>query len=581
MDRLSRLIALLTVIIAFICPSARACDPSTTPADRQGGCLFKSGEHRTDVDPDSLQVMIGPTGVAGAGIFLYEMIQFDDGCEDHLVNAMDWVAGEAIEATGNISWPGERRKYEVREDDYWFLHYNAAFIASILADAHTVRDDRNYLEVATAALNWVASEAIEFFEDVHLFVDSEAAVRINQSLAEGLAGTGHHALQVMRAVPDTDAAALGYILSRAAANSLHELGVYDPVSGGTGWTVAVSWSGPTGEIVANWCDGTAGVVDFYLEMYAHYGDAAYRDDAEAGLAYLLTHIPPLMDSGSLNTSWGKGASGIAREFVRAYHVLGDPTYLSFAESMGDYILADADSTQHGIRFWDNNRFCQQGNLGHLHFLDDLAAVSANPTYQEALDGLVDHLYATQVLSQYGTILPIFEDGNCTNIGQGWGQASLLLTRWGEPDVLGTNPKFIELCENFRDFLVATHVEDDNGWKWPMEICYTVLDSLPSALDDDPAEPARMTVLPNPGNPRAGGGIQFTVVPSGREHISLHVYDLNGRLVTAIADDELLIEPRDYQWNGLDAHGREVEPGVYFYEVSGEATNLRRKFVVVH
>jgi len=69
--------------------------------------------------------------------------------------------------------------------------------------------------------------------------------------------------------------------------------------------------------------------------------------------------------------------------------------------------------------------------------------------------------------------------------------------------------------------------------------------------------------PNPFN--AATVIPFTL--TGAQHVRLDVFDILGRRVQTLKDEQL--EPGVYQvtWNGTDRHGESVSSGVYFYRLT--------------
>jgi hypothetical protein len=68
--------------------------------------------------------------------------------------------------------------------------------------------------------------------------------------------------------------------------------------------------------------------------------------------------------------------------------------------------------------------------------------------------------------------------------------------------------------------------------------------------------------PNPFNPTTA--IEFQVPRTGR--VSIKIYDVLGREVAALTDD--IHQPGHYtlRWDGLDAKGRKVATGLYFYRM---------------
>jgi YVTN family beta-propeller protein len=80
--------------------------------------------------------------------------------------------------------------------------------------------------------------------------------------------------------------------------------------------------------------------------------------------------------------------------------------------------------------------------------------------------------------------------------------------------------------------------------------------------------------PNPF-PRSGATLlRFTLPRATRA--KLEVFDAAGRRVATLVDGALPAGPGAAQWNGRDASGRSVGPGVYFYRLSAEGEKLTSK-----
>jgi hypothetical protein len=68
--------------------------------------------------------------------------------------------------------------------------------------------------------------------------------------------------------------------------------------------------------------------------------------------------------------------------------------------------------------------------------------------------------------------------------------------------------------------------------------------------------------PNPFNPQTT--IRFSLGKSG--HVTLRIYNTTGRLVQTLVDEQKASGEHSLIWNGMDAHGRMVGSGVYFYRI---------------
>jgi hypothetical protein len=82
--------------------------------------------------------------------------------------------------------------------------------------------------------------------------------------------------------------------------------------------------------------------------------------------------------------------------------------------------------------------------------------------------------------------------------------------------------------------------------------------------------------PNPFNPTTTIGY---TVPS-RSRVTLHIYDVVGRLVARLVDEERAAGRYSAVWNGRSAHGDPVGSGVYFYRLTAGNDTLTRKMVLL-
>ena len=96
----------------------------------------------------------------------------------------------------------------------------------------------------------------------------------------------------------------------------------------------------------------------------------------------------------------------------------------------------------------------------------------------------------------------------------------------------------------------------------------------------PSAAPRLTQLlapyPNPFNPQ-------TVIPYAvdrRQHLSLTVHDLSGRLVDRLVDRVVASGTGEVTWNGTDLRGRQLPSGVYFARLRGEDSVDQRKLVLM-
>ncbi len=97
-----------------------------------------------------------------------------------------------------------------------------------------------------------------------------------------------------------------------------------------------------------------------------------------------------------------------------------------------------------------------------------------------------------------------------------------------------------------------------------------------AKGEQSAKVHSLRVSPNPMNPSAK--ISFTITQAGRVRVS--IYDLNGRLVRTIGDNQLAAGSYTMPWDGSTRTGGRAASGVYFVKVaSGGASAVQRVTVL--
>jgi len=86
----------------------------------------------------------------------------------------------------------------------------------------------------------------------------------------------------------------------------------------------------------------------------------------------------------------------------------------------------------------------------------------------------------------------------------------------------------------------------------------------------------VAAYPNPFNPSTT--IDFTMPRPG--HLALKIFDVRGRLVRTLMDEQRQAGPGQVVWNGTDERGAHVPSGVYFYEArAGQEVRVRKLTMV--
>ena len=102
----------------------------------------------------------------------------------------------------------------------------------------------------------------------------------------------------------------------------------------------------------------------------------------------------------------------------------------------------------------------------------------------------------------------------------------------------------------------------------------------TAVRPDPAIPKEFALYqnaPNPFNPSTA--IRYDV-PVGGGHVSLTVYDVNGRLVRSLESRVDTPGEKTVTWDARDNNGVPVSSGVYFYRLVAQGVTETRKMVVM-
>lgn len=101
----------------------------------------------------------------------------------------------------------------------------------------------------------------------------------------------------------------------------------------------------------------------------------------------------------------------------------------------------------------------------------------------------------------------------------------------------------------------------------------------SAEDDDTViayETELKSAYPNPFNPETT--ILFTL--SERAFVEIDVYDISGRRIVSLLNEEVEAGRHSIVWKGLDERNRRVSSGIYFYRMNTDGYKMIRKVVLL-
>lgn len=95
----------------------------------------------------------------------------------------------------------------------------------------------------------------------------------------------------------------------------------------------------------------------------------------------------------------------------------------------------------------------------------------------------------------------------------------------------------------------------------------------------PMVPARFALFQNRPNPFVRGTTFRFDVPR-RAHVTLEIFDAQGRRVSSLLDRELPPGTHSYDWDGRDTRGALLSPGVYLYRLETEGFQTQRRLVLL-
>jgi len=164
------------------------------------------------------------------------------------------------------------------------------------------------------------------------------------------------------------------------------------------------------------------------------------------------------------------------------------------------------------------------------------------------------------------------------------QYSCIAGGWGGVGNIAADPLFVDAANgDYRLLNSSPCVDtgdpasplDPDGSRANMGAC-PARREVAVVYDPRPVAFALAQNFPNPFNPSTT--IRFTLPEAG--HVTLAVYDINGRLVRILMGRSLAAGPHSVVWDGRDSNGREVASGVYIYRLAARQGVVTRRMTLV-
>jgi subtilisin family serine protease len=147
-----------------------------------------------------------------------------------------------------------------------------------------------------------------------------------------------------------------------------------------------------------------------------------------------------------------------------------------------------------------------------------------------------------------------------------------VTSPGTSTSVKVGPGSLRLPAGDHDLEVTVYTDDPNHPRISIPVRLTILANETSSL---PVIHALRQSSPNPmfSSTQIGFDLPFN------EHVQIEVFDLQGRSVKTLIDQEMPAGRQQVQWNGQRGGGNRVNPGVYFYRIKTPSFKAVRKLVV--
>lgn len=151
--------------------------------------------------------------------------------------------------------------------------------------------------------------------------------------------------------------------------------------------------------------------------------------------------------------------------------------------------------------------------------------------------------------------------------------------WYDPDYIAIDQGPIAvMIENFRSHLLWDLFMQNPEIQPALDALGFVYDgSVDAALGDPPPRMLSLaTPAPNPCRDRT----RFTFTLPGPGAVRLGIYDVRGREVACVVDGRRNAGRHDAEWDGYDARGRRVAPGIYWVRLTNANGSASRKLLVL-
>jgi hypothetical protein len=140
-------------------------------------------------------------------------------------------------------------------------------------------------------------------------------------------------------------------------------------------------------------------------------------------------------------------------------------------------------------------------------------------------------------------------------------------------VVGTTPTYTRVLPYLQDMEFKVVVR--SGGAALVDTHFVTYQTCLVSAEPQSVKELRFAVSPNPTR----GRVHFSVDVPREQHVTLSVFDVNGRLVERIADQVLSPGPHRFEWAVRDAGGSRVSSGLYFARLTTASGKKTARIVI--
>ncbi len=125
---------------------------------------------------------------------------------------------------------------------------------------------------------------------------------------------------------------------------------------------------------------------------------------------------------------------------------------------------------------------------------------------------------------------------------------------------------------------TNHANPNRTYGWGVIDALAARNAIPTGVNDTPRMPdaASLVAYPNPFNPATTINFDLT----RPVHVTITAYDVTGRRVATLLDDQRTAGAHSFRWQAVDDAGAPLASGVYLLKLSAGQSRMNRKVVLL-